>query len=68
MLLGGQQQSGQALSAEYIEDKAGEHERGYTRRYVEYAAEALPSGSLGIEKYLFFGHCCFYGIHESYGS
>ena len=69
VLLGGQQQFRQVLAAEYIEDKAGEHERGDDRRDVEYAAEALPSGSLGIEKYLFIGHRRFYGIqYESYGS
>ncbi len=56
VLLRGQQQPGQVLAPEYIEDKAGEHERGYDRRDVEYTAQALPSGSLGIEKYLFIEH------------
>ena len=69
VLLGGQQQFGQVLSAEYIEDKDREHEGGHYGRDIQNAAEAFPSGSLWIEKYLFIGHRRLYGIqYESYGS
>jgi hypothetical protein len=69
VLLRRQQELGQGLDAEYIEDKPGEHKRGEDGRDIEYAAKALPSCALRIEKYLFIGHCRFYGIqYESYGS
>jgi hypothetical protein len=69
VLLRRQQQFRQRLATEYIEDKPGEHKRGNDGRDIEYAAKALPSCALGIEKYLFIGHCRFYGIqYESYGS
>jgi hypothetical protein len=69
VLLSREQQLGQRLATEYIEDEASKYKRGNDRGDVEYAAQALPSCSLGIEKYLFIEHRKCLGIqYESYGS
>ncbi len=57
VLLSGKQQLRQTLAAQDIEDKPCEDQRGDDGGYVENAAEALPSCSLGIKKYLSIGHC-----------
>lgn len=49
----------QMLSAEHIEDEAGQNERRNNCRDIKYAAQALPSCSLGVEKYLFIEHFRF---------
>ena len=53
---GWQQQFGEMLCAQYIEDESGQHERDHHGGCVEDAPEPLPSLALGIEKYLFIGH------------
>jgi hypothetical protein len=60
---GGQQQPGQALIAEDIEDEAGENERGEDSGGIKDAAQSLPTLALGVEKYLSIRHersCSFY--------
>ena len=56
MLGRGQQQFGQVLIAQDVEDEAGHHQRENDGRDIQKAAQALPALSLGIEKYLFIRH------------
>ena len=56
VLLVGQEQFRQMLTAQDIEDESCENQRGDDSGYVKNAAEALPSGSLGVKEYLSIGH------------
>ena len=58
----GQQQLRQVLIAEDVEDENGQNERGEDGGCVEDAAQALPTLSLGVEKYLLIRHrrSCFH--------
>ena len=52
----GQQQLGQLLVAQHVEDESRQHQRGNHGRDIENAAKALPSLALRVEKYLVVGH------------
>jgi hypothetical protein len=52
----GQQQLGQLLIAEDVEDKDRQDQRGDNGGRIENAAEPLPALSLRVEKYLSIGH------------
>ncbi len=56
VLLGGQKQFGQVLTAQDIEDESCQNQRGNDSGYVQNAAQALPSSSLGVKEYLSIGH------------
>ena len=48
VLLIGEKQPGQMLTAQDVEDESCEDQRGDDSGHVENATEALPSGSLGV--------------------
>ena len=68
VLLIREEQFGQMLTAQHIEDERGEDQRGDDSGHVKDATEALPSSSLGIEKYLSIEHFVYAIQYESYGS
>ena len=68
VLLRGEKQLRQMLTAQDIEDEACEHQRKNDSGYVEDATEALPSSSLGVEKYLSIEHFVYAIQYKSYGS
>ena len=52
----GQQQLGQVLAAQHIEDKTGHHQRGHHGCRIQNAAQALPALAFRVEKDLSVGH------------
>ena len=67
----GQQQLGQLLVAQDVEDEAGQDQRGEHGRRVENAAQPLPALALRVEEYLFIrhGHGLVYStVRESRGN